>query len=129
MGTDRADIGSIPSLSRRVHGRVYGTRCTVYVIRYTDRGRGGPEKASTRLARGPLRSLGSATLAVLATENIDGRRSCHREACAVFYSPPLESARWLPILPLTRPFSSPARGKREAYSYRLDGDNVAIVPT
>lgn len=72
-------------------------------MRYTDCGRGGPEKASTRLAR-TVRSTRLCTLACarLCAENIHGQRSCHREACAVFYPAGLRIALTRPGCPFGR---------------------------
>lgn len=117
----------------RAQAGIYGTRCTVYDIRYTfytDCGRGGPEKASTRLssaARSARSQLGSCTLALHGKWYTRPVCSCHREACAVFYFAALVDC--CPSRPLTPRFRVPAEEKEKLLSRQTREDNVAIMPT
>lgn len=116
---DRLDPVSIET---RIRYTVYGIWYTVYVIQIV----GGvvqrkPRQGSGAQQRDPLYSLDFARSPCppcFATENIHGRRSCHREACAVFYLQAFRIARarlgW-PFGRLLRVLE-PGRGKREAYS-------------
>ena len=104
---------------------VHGVRYMVYGIRYTDCGAGWSRESldKARARSSAIRSYSldfarSPCPPCFATENIHGRRSCHREACAVFYLQAFRIAGarlgW-PFGRLLRVLE-PGRGKREAYS-------------
>lgn len=105
-----------------MHRLVYGTRCTVYVIRYTDCGRGGPEKASTRLARTAVLARSILLRSPRKIYTVGVRATARR--VPFFICGP----RRLSIRPLTSRFRVQP-GKRRSYTPAKHEDNVAIVPT
>lgn len=119
----------------RAQAGIYGTRCTVYGVRYTlyvlyrlwaGWSRESLDKARARTA--PL-ALGSAFARSLCTENgIHGRcvRATARRVPFFILRP---SPRLLPIRPLTPRFRVPAGEKEKLLSRQTREDNVAIVPT
>lgn len=119
----------------RAQAGIYGTRCTVYGVRYTlyvlYRLWAGWSRESLDKARAADRSarsrLGSCTLALHGKWYTRPVCSCHREACAVFYFAAL--ADCCPIRPLTPRFRVPVGEKEKLLSRQTREDNVAIVPT
>lgn len=108
----------------RAQAGIYGTRCTVYDIRYTfytDCGRGGPEKASTRFSSVAPLALSSALARSLCTENgIHGRcvRATARRVPFFILQPSSTAApfgrllRVLEFRPRKRRSYSPAKRER-----------------
>lgn len=98
---DRLDPISIDACTRRpsIRDTVYGIRYTLYRLwagwfrESLDKARCSPELArAVRAPLAPIRAPFAVPRPARRTENIHGRRSCHREACAVFYPFAAESA-------------------------------------